>query len=410
MSCVAHHDYIPGLRTSPSYTAGLVVPSGSTHLYSTMHTSTAEITLSDPQAWHASAMPPPTSTEGNIDIAPWSDPPSPPPKRSNFSFTSVRVLNRQASSSNVFPLPGASESITESCHSASTSDSQRPSNTAISKGFLKVIKRSLSRPNLNKHSYDVPPIPPPTVAFPHDISPTHSNHSLPPLPSPAKKTRRYHKQKSNATPAPPSMDLLPGLPDGASMERILNVPVRDIVHPSALREGSYGSLTSTDTASSPIFEDSEAGWTSRFSNDLVTPAFTNPFPIPTNSSASLVSRRKVLPEPSRVPQTAALLPVAQEPQKPRRLGSGESTAASDDPASWRAPESWAVPREGDEPEAPDYSEDEESHTSSLNDSLLSPETKNKKGGQEGKAPLPPRKGSQGKAHSIPVCLIFIPQR
>ena len=404
---MAHHDYILGLRTSPSDTTGFPVPTSLA--CSTMHTSSTEITLSDPHAWHASAMPPPTSTEDNAVIAPWlADPPSPHPKRTNFGLASVKVMNRQGSSSNVFTRPRASEStLAESFHSASTSDSQR---TPISKGFLKAIKRSLSRPNLNKQTYDEPPGPPPTVVFSHDTSSTYSFYTPPSPPPPSKKPRRSHKQKSNAALPRSSKDLLPGLPDGASMERILNVPVRDIVHPSALEDSSYGSLTSTDTTSSPTFEDfgPETVWKSRYSNDL-TPPFTNPFP-KSSSVVSLVSRRKAVPEPLRVPPTAALLlPVAQEPQQPRRLGSAESTALNDDPASWTAPESWAVPKEGDEPEAPDYtsSEDEESRNSVAHSALTSLKTKSQ-GSPEGKAPPPPRKGSQAKVSSIPVSLIFTP--
>ena len=359
-------------------------------------------------------MPPPTSTEDNVDIAPWlaRDSSSPPPKRSNFGFASVKVLTRQANSSSVFTRPRASEStLVESFHSSSTGESSQRSSGSTSNIF-KTIKRSLSRPNVGKHSYDAPPQPPPAIAFSHDTSSTNSFYAppSPPPPTSSRKPRKYQKQKSSSNLAPPSKNGLPGLPDGASMERILNVPVEDIVHPSALEENSYGSLTSTDSASSPTIEDfgSENGWVSHYNYDAAAsppraPAFINPFP--TTSAVSLVSRRKVVPEKSRATQSPALLPVAPELQKSRRMGSAESTAMNDVPASWTAPESWAVPKEGDEPEAPDYtsSEDEEEpQTSTSNSTLLTPQSLTK-GNLEGKAPVSLRKGSHAKVDSpVPV--------
>jgi hypothetical protein len=416
--CVALCGALLGFRLLPSDTINCFLRAATPR--STMHTSSTEITLDPGPTWNSAEMPPPTSTEDSVAIAPWlANPPTPPPKRSNFGFASVKVLNRPANSSNVFTRPRASEStLAESFHSASTGDSsQRTSNGSTTKGIFNSIKRSLSRPNLNKHSLDVPPGPPPTVAFSHDPLSTYSLY-VPPSPSPPPSTRprKSHKQKSNAALAPPSKDLHLGL-DGASMERILNVPVEDIVHPSALEDGSYGSLTSTDTTSSPTLEDfgPDTGWTSRYSNDLpppprVPPAFTNPFP--TSSTVSLVSRRKLIADTSRFPQTTALLPVAQELQKPRRLGSAESTAVNDDPASWKAPESWAVPKESDEPEAPDYTsseEDEAPPTSRPHGALLSPQTKSKSH-LEGKAPPPFRKGSRTKVNPpTPVSAVLIPQ-
>jgi adenylate cyclase len=353
-------------------------------------------------------MPPPTSTEDSVEIAPWlaGGSSSPPPKRSNFGLATVKVLSRQAGyPNNVFARPRASEStLVDSIHSSSTGESSQRT-IATPKDFFKSIKRTLSRPNLIKHSYDVPPAPPPTVAFSHDTSSTYSLYVPPsPPPPPSKKPRRSQKQKSSTALEIPPKEL-PGLPDGASMERILNVSVRDIVHPSALEDSSYGSLDSADTTSSPTFEDfRDNAWISHYGYGLAPPpprqpsAFTNPFT--SGSAVSLVPRRKTSQEASRIPQSTALLPVAPEPEKPRRLGSVESTALSDDPAPWTAPESWAVPKEGDDPEPPDYTsseEDEEPGTSSSNGTLLSPQIRNK-GIKAGKAPpaSSSRKGSHAK--------------
>ena len=371
-----------------------------------MHTSSTEISLDPGHVWNQSDMPPPTSTEDSVDIAPWvaGGSSSPPPRRSNFGLATVKILSRQTGyPNNVFTRPRASEAtLVESVHSTSTGESSQPT-IANKKGFLKVIKRTLSRPNLSKHSYDTPPVPPPTVAFSHDTSSTYSLYDPPSPPPPSsKRSRRAQKQKSTSALQPSAKDL-PGLPDGASMERILNVSLHEIVHPSALEESSYGSLDSAETTSSPTFEDfrSDSGWVSHYGYGLAPPprqasSSTNPFP--SSSAVSLVPRRKATQEASRAAQSAALLPVAPEPQKPRRLGSSESTALSDDPASWTAPESWAVPKEGDEPESPGYTsseEDEEASTPPLNGTLLSAQIRSKDN-REGKVPQPPRKGSHGK--------------
>ena len=394
-----------------------------------------EITLDPAHTWTSIDAQPPTSTEDREVIAPWTapspQPPSPPPRRSNFGLASVKVLHRQGSSSNVLTRSRASEStLAESFHSASTGDSSHrdPPVPSTSKGFFKAIKRSLSRPNIhNKYTSDAPPpVPVPAVAFSHDTSSFVSTSALappsPPPPPPSKMPqmpRRSHRNKSNASLAPPPRDPEHSLTE-PSMVHILNMSLDGVVHPSALEEKSHDSLTSADTTASPLDEFGDNRWTSRFSDDLPAPTpttaeataraatpFTNPDPFSTTPASS---RRRAIPEPLCGSPKTVLLPVANQAQEPRRLGSCESTQTSDYPASWTAPESWAVPKESDEPEAPDSDDGEEPQATPAPEASFGFTVQLKDGGvQENKAP--PRKGSHARSdHQAPPVSAMPPRR
>ncbi|GLB44995.1 putative adenylyl- / guanylyl cyclase, catalytic domain [Lyophyllum shimeji] len=324
----------------------------------------------------------PTSTSvGNLSvnresvIAPWDDPPTPPPKAASRSFGfSSKSSFSTFSGSNLLRQPRRSDShstlsTTEDKRRSAEDDSARrllgsgSSATLGSQGELRKAKssifskltRSRSRSGLRQDSIDgehpslkpPPPVPDAYVSFlPIPGPPAHSNPSS----ILSKKDRREKKKKNSGTrpPSPPPKDQ-PGEPE---ITLDTNIDVMDGIVDLTLPSGPIHDASSPSSGL-----DSSTDHSSFYNSTF--PDFRNPF-LPTPAASKRNGRimykdtRRISPKDRVIPVGLPGYDDGKMLPAPRLPGSGPGSP------TWTAPESWAVEKEGADVAEAEYSSSDDS--------------------------------------------------
>ncbi|RDB15590.1 Adenylate cyclase [Hypsizygus marmoreus] len=323
-------------------------------------------------------------------IAPWDEPPTPPPKPSRSfgfaqksSFSSFPTL-RQGSASNILRQPRKSDShstisTTEDKRRSADSDSTRQglgsiSSPSTSTAEIRKTKSSMfsrlarvrSKTSLRADSMGgehpslrpPPPIPDALVSF-LPIGPSSTPlSSIASPPSLSKKDKRDKKKKNSTTrePSPPPEDL-----EVHEFELDTNLDHMDGIIDLTLNS-TAASINNDPSSPSSGFESSSHGNASdqsSFYQTIPLTDFSNPFlgatPVSSKRNGRIISKdsRKISPKEKVIPVGLPGYPAAKALPLPPTNGEPGSP-------TWIPPESWAVEKEGDDVAEAEYSSSDES--------------------------------------------------